>query len=105
MLRFLIRSVGVVVFAAAFVAGVADGTRSIVGHELFWTSAGDAIGLFWPNAVGRWQESLIGLWPPLWDPALAWILAQPAAVVFGVTGLLLLALGRARPRVIRLSRA
>lgn len=105
MLRFLIRSIGVVIFAGAFVAAVADGTRSIVGHELSWTSTAQAIGLFWPNAVGRWQEAVGSLWPPLWDPVLVWILAQPAALVFGVAGLLLMALGRARPRVIRLSRA
>jgi hypothetical protein len=105
MLRFLVRLIGVFLFAAAFIALVGDGTRSIVGRTLSLTSTADAIGLFWPNAVAGWHRGLEAVWSPLSDPLLTWITAQPAVLIFGVLGILLMALGRPRPRMIRLSRA
>lgn len=105
MLRFLIRFIGLFLFAAAFVAAIADGTRSIVDRELTLTATGQAIALFSPDAATRWQEVLTGIWPPLADPALGWLLAQPAALVFGLLGLALMLVGRPKPRMIGLARS
>lgn len=105
MLRFLFRFFGLFLFAGAFVALIADGTRSIVDRQLFLTSTDQAIAMFSPDAASRWQDWLAALWPPLADPGLAWLLAQPAALVFGVLGLAFMAIGRPRAGVIRLARS
>lgn len=96
-MRFIIRLIGVVLFAAAFVILVVDGTRSIAGNALYLSSLAEGVQLLWPDGVAGLQ-SLFGDW---WDPAGAWLFERAAFAVLGIAGLALMLIGRAPPHVVR----
>ena len=100
-MRFIIRLIGVILFAAAFVILVIDGTRSIAGNALYLSSLSESVSLLWPAGMENVEASLRSLWDGLWDPIGAWIFARPAFVVLGITGLLLMLIGRAPPHMVR----
>ena len=100
-MRFLVRFVGVFVFAAAFVMFIIDGTRSIAGNAVYISSLADGLALVWPNAVAGLEAALRSVSTWLWDPVGAWIFAQPAFAALGILGLLLLFIGRKRREVVR----
>ncbi|MGQ4273996.1 hypothetical protein [Terrihabitans sp. B22-R8] len=100
-MRFLVRFVGVFVFAAAFVMLVIDGTRSIAADAVVLSSLSDAVGILWPNAVAGIEASLRSASDVLWDPIGRWLFAQPAVAVLGLTGLFLLLVGRKPREVVR----
>jgi len=100
-MRFIIRLIGVILFAAAFVILVIDGTRSIAGNALYLSSLAESVRLIWPTGVETTESTLRGLWVGLWDPAGAWLFEQPAFAVLGVAGLLLMLIGRAPPSMVR----
>lgn len=100
-MRFIIRLIGVILFAAAFVILVIDGTRSIAGNALYLSSLAESVGLLWPDGMDVVASSLASLWSGLWDPVGQWIFARPACLVLGITGLLLMLIGRAPPDMVR----
>lgn len=100
-MRFIIRLIGVILFAAAFVILVIDGTRSIAGDAFYLSSLSEAVRLLWPTGVENTESAVRGIWDGLWDPAGAWLFAQPAFAVLGVVGLLLMLLGRAPQHMVR----
>lgn len=100
-MRFIVRLIGVILFAAAFVILVIDGTRSIAGNALYLSSLAESVRLLWPNGVENTESLLRSAWDGLWDPAGIWLFARPAFAVLGVTGLLLMLIGRKPPHVVR----
>ena len=80
-MRFIIRLIGVILFAAAFVILVIDGTRSIAGNALYLSSLAESVSLIWPTGVENTERVLRGVWDGLWDPAGAWLFQQPAFAV------------------------
>jgi len=99
MLRFIARFFGFWLVAAALVAAIVDGAKSIAASALVttplfetWTTiaalmgAQDAAEATPPNAP----------WPL--DLALAWLLAAPSVVVLAVIGVALLVVGAKRRR-------
>jgi hypothetical protein len=98
VVRFVLRLLGVLLFAGAFVAVVIDGTRSIAAGRFLPTSLQTAITLFSPDTVGEIETRMthVGAWN--WEPATLWLLAQPAFVVLGIAGLILLLLGHQKAR-------
>lgn len=105
MIRFLLRFVGLILLAAAFILVVYDGTKSIAGNSLSLTTVQALWELVNP-------ASLAGLKPMvepyarglLWDPLAVSFLAAPAWSVLGVIGILLLFLGRKRKPLIGYAR-
>jgi hypothetical protein len=100
-MRFLIRLIGVILFAAAFVILVIDGTRSIAGNAVYLSPLAESVQLIWPTGVDAVEAALRSLWDGLWDPVGAWLFARPACVVLGIAGLLLMLIGRAPPHMVR----
>jgi hypothetical protein len=96
-MRFIIRLIGVVLFAAAFVILVIDGTRSIAGNDLYLSSLAEGLDLLWPGSV----ESIRSIFGGFWDPVGAWMFNRAAFVVLGILGLALMLLGRAPPQYVR----
>jgi hypothetical protein len=106
MIRFIFRFVGLLGLAAGFIFLVYDGTRSIADQTLNLTS----VGYIWSNIH---QNSLLLLQPSIERYLSSWLwqgviqpyfLEQPAALVLGVLGALLILLGRKKKPLIGYAR-
>lgn len=95
VIRFLFRSLGFGLLAAAFVGLVLDGARSIANSALDYTTVAD---LALAVARDRWLalQPLVerALGPSVWSNGLEPASRAPAAVVALVLGALLLRLGQ-----------
>ena len=87
MIRFLLRFIGLICLAAAFILVIYDGTKSIAANNFYFTSARTLWELL--NAGGL-----------LWDPLMVGILAAPSWALLGGFGILLLVLGRRKKPLI-----
>ena len=99
MLRFAARFLGFWLLAAAVVAGVVDGAKSIAASQLVTTSLSEAWSLVAgfgsgeaPDAASAAPPSL----PAMLDIPLHWLLALPAVAVLGLVGAVFLILGAKR---------
>jgi hypothetical protein len=93
--KFLARSLGLLLVAAGFVGLVIDGTRSIVNNVISFTSLGSLIGMVSPDTLPRWQTSLTQRFDPwVWDTLATHLLQVPASVSGFLLGAFLLWLGQ-----------
>jgi hypothetical protein len=105
MIRFLLRTLGLLFLAAAFIFLVYDGTRSIAANQLVYTKVGEVWSLVHAASLQQlqpWFESHGPKW--LWDPAVTNVLNSPAAIVLGIVGILLIPLGRRRRQLVGYAR-
>ena len=93
MMRFLLRTLGFCLVAAAFAAIVVDGTRSIAGGRVLLYALGDTAAWLCGAPYAGILGGLAGA-PALVRDAAAAILAVPGWLVGGVLGLALLHAGR-----------
>ena len=98
MIRFIFRFVGFWFLAAALVALVIDGSRSIADSALTTTSVAQYFLQYSPTTLQRLefgvQNNLGSPW--LWDTVFVSLLSWPAFAVLGVFGLVLMLLGKRR---------
>jgi len=105
MIRFLLRFIGLLCLAAAFILVIYDGTKSIAGSAVSLTSLRALWELINPASLAR-LEPLIkpyagGL---LWDPLMLALLSAPAWSVLGVLGIIFILLGRRKRPLIGYAR-
>ena len=101
MIRFLLRTLGLLFLAAAFVFVVYDGTKSIAANALVYTKVSEVWTLLHASSLQQLQPFLEKNGPPwLWDPVATTVLNAPATVVFGIIGAILILLGRRKKRLI-----
>jgi hypothetical protein len=105
MIRFLLRFIGVLCLAAAFILVIYDGTKSIAGNNLYLTS----VRALWDLTNAGSLAQLKPLVQPyangvLWDPVMLAFLAAPSWSVFGGLGIVLLLLGRKKKPLIGYAR-
>jgi hypothetical protein len=94
-LKFLARSLGLVLVAAGFVGLVIDGTRSIVNNSISFASLAGMINALVPGGISGLQEKVIAqIHPLLWDPVLLHVVQLPASVTAFFLGAFLLWLGQ-----------
>jgi len=95
MLRFASRFLGFWLVAAALVAGVVDGAKSIAASSLVLTSVADTWGLIAAASGGSsTMEPISARWPL--DLVLQFLFAAPTVVVLGALGAVFLILGAKR---------
>jgi hypothetical protein len=104
MIRFLLRFLGLMTLAGAFVFFVYDGTKSIAGNRLFMTSTRDAWSAVHPDSLQALQPAVEEHAAWLWDPVLLTILEQPAWLLLLILGALLILLGRRKKPLIGYAR-
>ena len=95
MIRFLFRTLGLLLLAAAFVFFVYDGTKSIAANALVTTRLFEFWNIIDPSSLQQLEPYVkqhAAAW--LWDPVMGTILDAPTFAVFGVLGALLALLGR-----------
>ena len=105
MIRFLLRFIGLLCLAAAFILVIYDGTKSIAGNGLSLTSVQALWELINAASLAK-LEPLIrpyagGL---LWDPGMVMLLSAPAAAMLGFFGIVFLLLGRRKRPLIGYAR-
>jgi len=86
MLRILTRLLGLLLVVLAFAALVVDGTRSVAGGGLYFTSLGRALAALAPGgpaAIDAFGARSSGF---LWDPAVSALLLAPASLALGALG-------------------
>jgi hypothetical protein len=97
MIAFLIRTLGLLIFAASFVAMVADGVRSLAADAVVLTPLGQTWFALHPQSLGLAQAMVQRyVHPYLWDPILVTVLLWPTFAVGGVFGVVLMLIGRKR---------
>ena len=105
MIRFLLRFIGLISLAAAFILVIYDGTKSIAGNTVSLTSVRALWQLINADSLARLEPLLRtyggGL---LWDPVMVAFLAAPAFAVLGVFGILCMLLGRKKRPLIGYAR-
>ena len=104
MIRFVLRFIGLLLLALAFIFVVYDGMKSIADRTFYAT----ALSQFWievhASSLQAAQKSVESVSGTLWDLAIAPIIAQPAAAVFAVLGAILIVLGRKKKPLIGYAR-
>lgn len=105
MIRFLLRVVGLLCLAAAFILVIYDGTKSIAGNALSLTS----VQALWELINAASLAKLEPLIKPyagglLWDPGMVTLLSAPAWGMLGFFGIVLLLLGRRKRPLIGYAR-
>jgi hypothetical protein len=101
MIRFLLRTLGLLFLAAAFIFLVYDGTKSIAADTLLYSKVDEIWSLVHTTSLQQLQPSLEKNAPPwLWDPVVTTVLDAPAVVVFGIAGAILILLGRRKKPLI-----
>jgi hypothetical protein len=101
MIRFLLRTLGLLFLAAAFIFLVYDGTKSIAANMLLYSKVDEVWSLLHTASLQQLQPLIEKKAPHwLWDPVVTTILDAPAIVAFGIVGAILLLLGRRKKPLI-----
>jgi hypothetical protein len=105
MIRFLLRFIGLLLLALAFIFVIYDGMKSIADKDLVLTK----IGQFWidvhTSSMQLFQAAVErSTGAEFWRLAVQPVLDQPAAAVFGIIGVLLILLGRKKKALIGYAR-
>jgi hypothetical protein len=100
MIRFLLRFIGLLLLATAFVFFVYDGTKTIANQQLMYTKLAQMWAILDQNSL-----NLVQLWLKqkaiwAWDPYLQKIFDLPSWVVLGILALVLILLGRKKKPLI-----
>ena len=94
-MKFLARSLGLLLVAAGFIGLVIDGTRSIVNHAISFGPLGGVVNFLVPGGVSGLQARVaVPSYPWLWDPIFTNLLQVPASLAGFLLGALLLWLGQ-----------
>ncbi len=94
-MKFLARSLGLLLVAAGFIGLVIDGTRSIVNHAISFAPLGGVVNFLVPGGVSGLQARVaVPSYPWLWDPIFTNLLQVPASLAGFLLGALLLWLGQ-----------
>jgi len=104
MIRGFFRLIGLLLLAGGFIFMVYDGARFVADNSLRFTS----FGQFW-NDLHQSSQQAFRIWlqsisPSLWNSMVKLLLDQPAFVVLGIAGILLMLLFRPRKPLIGYSR-
>src|SRR3954465_9902541 len=105
MIRFVFRFFGLWILAAAFIFLIYDGTKSIADRTDFFITRTRALWEGIPqNSLIALQALIQAKAPCFLEPFDLAILNQPAWVVLGVVGILLILIGRKKKPLIGYSR-
>ena len=105
MIRFLLRFLGLLCLAAAFILVIYDGMKSIVDSSMSITTVRGLWELINAGSLAKLKPLIEpyagGL---LWDPAMVSILAAPSWSLLGLFGILFILLGRKKKPLIGYAR-
>jgi hypothetical protein len=104
MIRFLLRFLGLLSLAAAFILVIYDGTKSIASNALYITS----VRTLWETINAASLQNLRPLIESkaalLWDPVMVALLSAPSWALLGLVGIVLIMFGRKKKPLIGYAR-
>ena len=105
MIRFLLRFLGLLYLAAAFILVIYDGMKSIVDSRISITTVRTLWELVNAGSLAKLKPLIepyaCGL---LWDPAMVSLLAAPSWSLLGLFGILFILVGRKKKPLIGYAR-
>jgi len=104
MIRFLLRLIGLLCLAAAFVLAVYDGMRSMASNALSLTSVSEFWDMLQATGTQDFQRYVESHVPGLWETLMVPILSAPSFAAFAVCGVLLMLAGRRKKPLIGYAR-
>jgi hypothetical protein len=104
MIRFLLRLIGLVCLATAFILLVYDGMRSMASNRLALTSVSEFWDMLQSTGTQDFQHYVESHVPGLWDTVMVPVLSAPSWGALAVCGVLLMLLGRRRKPLIGYAR-
>lgn len=105
MIRFLFRFIGVLCLAAAFILVIYDGTKSIAGNHLYFTSVRALWDLINAGSLAQLKPQIQSYANGvLWDPVMLTFLAAPSWSVLGILGIIFVLIGRKKKPLIGYAR-
>jgi hypothetical protein len=104
MIRFLLRSLGLLLLAIAFVLFVYDGTKSIANQQIIYMKLAEVWAIIDQHSLSHVQDWLKqkAMWA--WDPYMEKVFDLPSWVVLGVIAMILILLGRKKKPLIGYAR-
>jgi hypothetical protein len=104
MIRFLLRFIGLLLLATAFVFFVYDGTKSIANQQIIYMKLAEVWAIIDQNSLSHVQDWLKqrAMWA--WDPYMEKVFDLPTWVVLGVVAMILILLGRKKKPLIGYAR-
>jgi hypothetical protein len=95
MLRWLSRTIGLLLVAGGFVMMVVDGAKSIANSMLMLTPLSDVISSNSPSTLALWQAGVEKYVPVfVWNPLLTSLLTLPSFLFFAGLGASLMWFGQ-----------
>jgi hypothetical protein len=104
MIRFLLRLIGLLILALAFVLLVYDGTRSIAAQHLVWAKLADDWAMVDQASLNQAQAWLKQKAAWAWDPYMQAVFDLPAWGVLAILAMILIVLGRKKKPLIGYAR-
>jgi len=104
MIRFLLRFLGLLLLATAFVFLVYDGTKSIANHQFVYVRVNELWADIDQHSLNTVQDWIKSKAPWVWEPYGQWIFALPTWGVLAVLSAILITLGRKKRRLIGYAR-
>jgi hypothetical protein len=91
IMRFIIRSLGLMLIATGFVSLVIDGTKAIANSAFSFTNLAHAMTHFAPQAAQEFEMCVTQkISPVIWSPVLTSVLALPVSFTSIICGLLMI---------------
>jgi len=104
MIRFLLRFLGLLLLATAFVFFVYDGTKSIANHQFVYVRVSELWADIDQHSLNAAQEWIKGKAPWAWEPYGQWVFDLPTWAVLAVLSAILIMLGRKKKKLIGYAR-
>ena len=104
MIRFLLRFVGLLSLALAFIFVVYDGTKWIADRQYYVTRVIEVWAMLHEGSLAQLQPLLEGVAGWLWDPMAKSVLDAPAWLALVILGTVLVIVGRKKRPLIGYAR-
>jgi hypothetical protein len=104
MIRFVLRTLGLIMLVGAFFAIIIDGTRSIGDSTIYISKFSETWAAIHQQSLMAAQAAVEKSAPWLWSTVIFPVIQQPTWLVLGTLGFVLILLGRRKKPLIGYAR-
>jgi hypothetical protein len=104
MIRFVLRFIGLLLLAAAFIFLVYDGTKSIANQQFAYMKVSEVWAIVDQNSLNLVQDWFKARATWAWEPYIRTLFELPTWIVLGLLAVILILLGRKKKPLIGYAR-